>query len=186
MRVFIPELVPNPVAWATYSRDPDTHFFLCDFVDMHDKIPDAGPWATAVASLHLKSMGKSPTGQFGFHVTTYLAYVPVNNAWNTSWEAFWAQQMHGLFSQEEEANGHEDVLAGLKTRYFEQVIPRYLGPLERDGRSVIPCLVHSDTWPGNIKPRVSNGELCIFDSSPFWGHNEGWPIYTSRLGCWRK
>ncbi|KAH6631001.1 Fructosamine kinase-domain-containing protein [Chaetomium sp. MPI-SDFR-AT-0129] len=168
----IPDRVPKPVAWGTYASDPDTHFYLCEFVEMYDEIPRANDWATAVSALHLASKGKSPTGQFGFHVTTHLANVPVDNSWNSSWKAFWAQQMKSLFNREESVNGNDETLEELRAAYFEKAIPRYLGPLESEGRSVTPCLLHSDLWPGNIKPRMATGELCLFDACVYWGHNE--------------
>ncbi|KAH7324679.1 Fructosamine kinase-domain-containing protein [Stachybotrys elegans] len=169
---FIPELVPRPIAWGTYVAKPDIHFYLAEFVDMYDEIINAKDWASAVSSLHLNSMGKSPTGEFGFHVNTHLANVPVNNAWQSSWQALWRQQMEGLFDHEESLYEPSQRLADLKTAYLDRAIPRYLGPLENDGRSVKPCLIHSDLWPGNIKVRASSEELCMFDACSYWGHNE--------------
>ncbi|EAQ90262.1 hypothetical protein CHGG_02197 [Chaetomium globosum CBS 148.51] len=142
---------------------------------MQDEIPSANDWAAAVSELHLASKGKSPTRQFGFHVTTHLANVPINNTWNPSREAFWAQQMKSLFDREESVNGHDAALAELKAAYFEKAISRYLRPLESEGRSVTPCLLHSDLWPGNIKPRTARNELCLFDACAYWGHNEADP-----------
>jgi fructosamine-3-kinase len=88
---FVPHLVPKPVVWGTYTSNPDNHFYLAEFVDMTHDLPRPADWATAVSELHVASKGKSPTGQFGFHVTTHLGNVPVDNSWNPSWEAFWAQ-----------------------------------------------------------------------------------------------
>lgn len=118
-------------------------------------------------------MGRSPTGQFGFHITTHLANVPVNNMWNSSWQACWAQQMESLFDQDELLHGPDEEMARLKELYITRVIPRFLGPLESNGRPIQPCLIHSDMWPGNIKPAVDSGELIMFDSCAYWGHNEG-------------
>jgi fructosamine-3-kinase len=171
---FIPDRVPAPLAWGTYATNPDTHFYMCEFVEMYDKVPNTNDWAAAVSQLHLASLGKSPTGQFGFHVTTHLANVPVNHTWNPSWQAFWTQQIKSLFDQEEQVNGLDETVANLRTGYFERAIPRFLGPHGSEGRSVIPCLLHSDLWPGNIKPRITTNELCLFDSCAYWGHNEGW------------
>ncbi|KAK8131984.1 hypothetical protein PG999_000157 [Apiospora kogelbergensis] len=169
---FLPEQSPRPLGWGTYKGDPDTHFYMCDFVEMYDDIPSAHDWATTVSRLHLNSMGKSPTGQFGFHTTTHLANVPVNNIWNSSWQAFWTQQMESLFDQDELLHGPDNEVTRLKEVFLTQVIPRFLGPLESDGRSIKPCLIHSDLWPGNIKPAVSTNELIMFDSCAYWGHNE--------------
>ncbi|KAK8104727.1 uncharacterized protein PG998_011760 [Apiospora kogelbergensis] len=148
---FLPEQSPRPVGWGTYKGDPDTHFYMCDFVEI---------------------MGKSPTGQFGFHATTHLANVLVNNTWNSSWQAFWAQQMESLFDQDELLHDPDDEVTRLKEVFLTQVIPRFLGPLESDGRSIKPCLIHSDLWPGNIKPAIATDELIMFDSCAYWGHNE--------------
>jgi len=172
---FLPESVPRPVAWGTYHNDPDTHFYMCAFVDMEDEVPKPDAWASTVASLHLNSMGKSPTGEFGFPVATHLANVPVDNTWNHSWQAFWAQQMTSLFDQEARTNGPNQELAALRQAFFDKAIPRYLGPLESEGRLVIPTLIHSDLWPGNIKPMASEdsrASLCMFDACAYWGHNE--------------
>jgi fructosamine-3-kinase len=140
---------------------------------MDDEVPNPADWAKAVATLHMRSMGKSPNGMFGFQASTHLAKFPVNNTWSQSWEALWAQQMHSMFAQEEEKHGRDEELERLKGLLFNEVIPRYLRPLETDGRSIQPCLVHSDLWPGNIKPKLDETEVCMFDSCGFWGHNEG-------------
>lgn len=182
---FTPNQVPKPVGWGTYSSSPYTHFYLCEFVDMHDDLPSASDWATAVSILHLNSMGRSPSGQYGFHVTTHLASVPVENTWGSSWADFWSQQMKSLFDQDEQKNGPHEELSTLKRAFLEEVIPRYLGPLEKEGRSIEPCLIHADLWPGNIKPKTSSDGLCMFDSCAYWGHNEGRCLvsHVSFLAC---
>ncbi|CAI4213379.1 unnamed protein product [Parascedosporium putredinis] len=169
---FIPTRAPKPVGWGRYAGDPDTYFYLCQFVEMYDDLPSPREWAAAVSTLHLNSMGKSPNGQFGFHVPTHLANVPVDNTWKSSWQALWAQQMKSLFAQDEKIHGPDGELRALRADYFDKAIPRYLGPLESDGRSIQPTLIHSDLWPGNIKPMTSSDELCMFDACAYWGHNE--------------
>ncbi|KAK0705999.1 hypothetical protein B0T26DRAFT_725183 [Lasiosphaeria miniovina] len=166
------------MARGSFANDPDRHFYLCEFAHMlnHEIPPPPYDWASAAAQLHLQSMGKSPVpNHFGFGVPTFLADVPVDNTWNASWEAFWAQQMRGLFEREERLNGPDEELTRLRKAYFEKAIPRYLGPLERNGRSVVPCLLHSDLCLGNVRllTAASGGDLCIFDACAYWGHNEG-------------
>ena len=80
----IPEHTPKPLAWGTYKSQPDVHFYICDFVDMLDNVPDPRSWGETIARLHQNSVGKSPCSKFGFHVTTHLANVPVDNTWNKS------------------------------------------------------------------------------------------------------
>lgn len=182
---FLPQQSPRPVGWGTCKGDTNMHFYLCEFIEMYDSTPSAHDWAAAVSRLHLNSMGRSPTGQFGFHIATHLANVPVDNAWNSSWQAFWAQQMESLFDQDELLHGPDEEMTGLKELYITRVIPRFLGPLESNGRTIQPCLVHSDLWPGNIKPAVGTGELIMFDSCAYWGHNEGTVcVYTHKNCSW--
>lgn len=83
---FIPEFVPRPVAFGTYKSQPDRHFFLLDFVDIiEDEIPAAEGYVAPIAALHLRSMGKSPNGMFGFCVKTWFGDLPYANEWETSW-----------------------------------------------------------------------------------------------------
>ncbi|KFZ09922.1 hypothetical protein V502_08408 [Pseudogymnoascus sp. VKM F-4520 (FW-2644)] len=168
----IPQHVPKPLAWGAYYTQPDTYFYICEFIEMLDDVPSARQWAGAVAALHSASMGKSPTGQFGFPLATHLANVPVDNKWNPSWEKFWAQQMKSLLDAEEALHGADEEFTQLKERYFRKVIPRLLSPLETNGRSIQPCIIHSDLWPGNIKPKVEGDDVCMFDGCSYWGHNE--------------
>lgn len=81
--------------------------------------------------------------------------------------------MSSLCEIEEQRRGPDDDWTKGKKLLFEVVIPRYLRPLESEGRSIQPCLLHCDLWPGNTMPRSDSPEhLCIFDSSAVWGHNE--------------
>ncbi|KAI0143658.1 Fructosamine kinase-domain-containing protein [Xylariaceae sp. FL1272] len=169
---FVPEFVPRPIAYGTYKTQPDTHFYISEFVEMLDEVPSACGWASAVAALHKRSMGRGPTAQFGFPTTTHLANVPVDNSWNPSWEKFWAQQMKSLLDREEALHGSNAEYTKLKQAFFDVVIPRYLRPLQSNGRSIDPCLCHSDLWPGNIKPRRDSDLVSMFDSCAYWGHNE--------------
>lgn len=65
----VPEFVPKPTAWGTYTTLPDTHFFLCEFRDMTDDMPDPHKFGALLSAVHQKSV--SPNGKFGFHVTTF-------------------------------------------------------------------------------------------------------------------
>lgn len=81
--------------------------------------------------------------------------------------------MSSLCEIEEQRRAPQDDWTEAKRLLFEVVIPRYLRPLESEGRSIQPCLLHCDLWPGNTMPRShSPDKLCIFDSSAIWGHNE--------------
>jgi fructosamine-3-kinase len=173
---FIPEHVPRPVTMGTYKSRPDKHFFLAQFVEMvEDDIPRPESYMAAVAALHSRSMGKSPTGKFGFPVNTRFGNLEQDNTWTASWEEYWTRQMRDFLDREDTAHNGEphEELERLRPLFLEKVLPRYLRPLETNGRSVTPCLIHADLWPGNVK-YMSDGEtVCMYDACAMWGHNEG-------------
>ena len=75
---------------------------------------------------------------------------------------------------DDKANGLKDEdLSELKRAYLDTVVPRYLKPLTSAGRSIQPCLIHSNLWPGNAKMMEEKDQICIFDACAYWGHNEG-------------
>ena len=174
---YIPKHVPEPHAWGSYKQDPSTSFYLCDFHDMTDEVPEYQKFVPIIVKVHKHTMGKQQ--RYGFDIPTYLGNIPNDNTWQDSWEAWFTQAMQQMFLIEENAHGKDDELNTLKEAIFEKVIPRLLRPLETGGRSIKPCLIHSDLWPGNVKPDAQTNEICIFDSCAFWGHNE------VELGSWR-
>ncbi|KAI9688309.1 MAG: hypothetical protein M1820_010269 [Bogoriella megaspora] len=179
---YAPNHVPKPIAWGSYKSDPDTWFLLSDFVEMVEDVPDVKDLVSIIAKIHRDSAGKSPEGKFGFHVPTHLGYIPNNNLWQTSWEAWFTNAMLRIFEEEERSHGNDDTqqeLEILKKSLFNKVIPRLLRPLESYGRTVVPCLIHSDLWLGNIQLNVNTEDIVIFDSCAYWGHNE------SDLGVWK-
>ena len=181
MYSFAPKNVPEPVAWGSYKSQPDTHFYICMFHDMLDDLPDIRSLGALVAKIHTESMGKSPNGKYGFHVATHLANIPNNNSWCDTWEQWFANAMRRMLQAEEDSHGPDPDLANLTVALFEKVIPRLLRPLETGGRSIQPCLIHSDLWPGNIKADAETDELLLFDSCAYWGHNECASIAPDRI-----
>ncbi|KAI4280194.1 MAG: hypothetical protein L6R38_004637 [Xanthoria sp. 2 TBL-2021] len=179
LHFFAPNNVPKPLAWGTYKNEPDKHFYMCDFYDMTDDLPDIQKFCAVVARIHLDSMGKSPDNRYGFSVTTHLAYVGNDNSWSDSWEEWYAKALKRMLEEEEKSHGPDEELAILTKAMFEKVVPRLLRPLETGGRQIQPCLIHSDLWPGNVKPDAVTDEPIIFDACAFWGHNE------ADLGPWR-
>jgi len=173
---FVPEHVPQPIAIGTYKSRPDKHFYLAQFINMvEDDIPSSESYMAAVAALHSRSMGKSPNGKFGFPVNTRFGDLEQDNTWADSWEVYWTNQMRDFLDKEDAAHNGErhGELDRLRPLFFDKVLPRYLRPLESDGRSVTPCLIHADLWPGNVK-YMSDGEtVCMYDACVMWAHNEG-------------
>ena len=174
---YSPSHVPAPYAWGNYASDPNAWFYLCAFHDMSDAVPDARAFVSVVSKIHKESLGKN--SQYGFHVPTHLANLPNDNTWQDTWTVWFTQAMKQMFALEEASHGQDDELDLLKEALYSKVIPRLLLPLESGGRTIKPCLIHSDLWPGNCKPDAHTGEVMIFDSCAFWGHNE------ADLGSWR-
>ncbi|KAK5312977.1 hypothetical protein LTR93_011119 [Exophiala xenobiotica] len=82
----LPDFVPKPIAWGTYRSNPDIHFFLCEYREMADNMPDPKKFSAQLALLHKNS--QSPTGKFGFHITTCSGNLPQLNDWEDKWETF--------------------------------------------------------------------------------------------------
>lgn len=172
MHQIIPEFVPTPIAWGSYETVPDTHFILCQFRNMTDPdtMPDTENFTTLLAKLHQES--ESPDGRFGFHVTTYPGNLPQYTGWEENWETFFTKAMRQTLSAEIEIRGRSDELDSLSQALFDKVIPRLLRPLESDGRSVKPSLVHGDLWYANTGTDIETGECLVFDPCCFYAHNE--------------
>ena len=82
--------------------------------------------------------------------------------------------MQQFLDREERVRGEHNLeLIGLKQVFFDRVLPRYLRPLESGGRSIKPCLLHGDLWPGNVSYKVGKEGISVYDASAVWGHNEG-------------
>ena len=47
-------------------------------------------------------------------------------------------------------------------RAAEAAVPRLMGTLERDGRTVRPCLVHGDLWKEPREDGEKGWILCLF------------------------
>ena len=170
IHMLLPDFAPEPTAWGTYQTIPDTHFFLCAYRDMIEEMPDPHKFTARLVALHQNS--KSPNGKFGFHITTYSGNLPQMNEWEESWETYFTKSMRWALKLELEAKGHDPEFDVLIPTLFDKVIPRLLRPLESEGRSVKPSLVHGDLWYANSGIDVDMDKSLIFDACCFYGHNE--------------
>jgi len=145
-----------------------------DFEDMiDDDIPEPEAYMAAPAALQLRSLGKSPTGKFGFPVVTRFANLKQQNGWESSWEVWWTNHTKFILEREEKIRGpYSDEDAKVKVDFISKVLPRYLRPLESEGRSIEPALCHTDLWPGNVKYRLDNESPLVFDANALWSHSE--------------
>jgi len=172
----MPSIVPVPRAFGP-CFDSDGYFFLCDYIHIDHRRPDPVKLAERIVDLHRRSM--SPTGRFGFHVTPYDGKLPLNIEWDSSWVSFYTKLLSGVYRLDTEVNGRWKQLDEAMALTLETVIPRLLGPLEQDGRSVKPCLIHGDLWENNIGTEVVTDEIYIFDSCAYYAHHE------MAVGMWR-
>ncbi|RMJ29027.1 Fructosamine kinase [Aspergillus sp. HF37] len=173
----VSHFAPKPIAWGTYQTMPNTHFFLCEYREMLDDLPEPHKFARSLADLHQSS--KSPTGKFGFHITTYSGNLSQMTEWEDSWEVFFTKNLRLALEHEIKAKGHDPEFDVLVPAIFDKVIPRLLRPLESDGRSVKPCLVHGDLWYANSGIDVDTNDPLVFDACCFYAHNE------YEFGQWR-
>ena len=172
LHAFGHQMVPEPIGYGTFSTDPDTHFILLEFIDLHDGLPSEEKLCRQIAELHRKSMEHSPDGKFGFHVTTCNGTVQQDTTWTTSWELFYTRLLKQAFAFDEEAHGPCPEYAELLPVIYAKVCPRLLRPLETGGRRIRPALIHGDLWGGNMALQAKTEQLYIFDSSAFWAHHE--------------
>ncbi|KAK4242393.1 Fructosamine kinase-domain-containing protein [Achaetomium macrosporum] len=172
----VPAFAPQPLAWGTCT-DTDRHFLLFSFYELQKGLPSIDRLTHAVAQLHTVSAKAAPyledkRKRFGFHITTYNGTLAQDNTWTETWEEFYSRGMKRILQLEKEARGLSEELEAISGPFLETVIPRLLRPLETDGRSIEPVLIHGDLWIGNLSTRKDTGEPIMFDASAFWGHNE--------------
>ncbi|SPO02387.1 uncharacterized protein DNG_05060 [Cephalotrichum gorgonifer] len=173
----MPTIVPTPRGTGQCLDDEGAYYFLCDYLEIDHSLPDPVKLAETIADLHRQSV--SPTGMFGFHVTPYDGKLPLAADWDPSWVSFYGKLLAGVYKLDLEANGFWKELDEAMETTLEKVIPRLLGPLEQDGRSVKPCLIHGDLWEGNIGTHPETKNIYIFDSCAYYAHHE------MAIGMWR-
>lgn len=166
----MPRLVPTPHAWGTYAADSSIHFFLCEFVEMADELPDVHALSALLAELHIK--GVNSEGKYGFAVPTLQGTIPQYTDWEDSWETFFYRSIHMVMTNEERSQGSDPEMQRLCKATLEKVVPRLLRPLETGGRSIQPRLVHGDIWDGNVSTNLETDTPVIFDATSIYGHNE--------------
>ena len=174
----MPSLVPKPLTWDKFKlKEVDTYFFLCDFINMDIRLPDPTRLCSKIAELHRTSA--SPTGKFGFHISTCHGKFPQHVKWDSNWASFFTKLLKEALRLDIENNGPWPELEKVSERILTKVIPRLLGVLQENGREIKPCLIHGDLWEGNIGIAYNNHEIKIFDAGAYYAHNE------MEIGMWR-
>ncbi len=163
-----PDLVPGPIGVGTYETDENLHFVLSHFVDMYDEVPDVVDFCKSIADLHHRSMDYSLNAKYGFGVTTCNETIPQHTRWTLSWELFFTEALKDAFRLEEQVHEPSPDISGMLPALCEKVCPRLLRPLETEGRTLRPCLVHGDLWDGNVAVHAKTDKPIIFDASALW------------------
>lgn len=120
--------------------------------------------------MHKQSV--SPPAKFGFMVPTYDGKLPQVLDWDSSWPSFFTKLLKGVADLDIVTHGSHGKLGEALETTYQAIIPRLLGALESDGRSIKPCLIHGDLWEGNVGTDVDSKDIYIFDACSYYAHNE--------------
>lgn len=168
----MPDFIPKPTGFGKYKQqDPATYFYLSDFVNMDvTTAPEPAEFTSRLAKLHKTS--QSPTGKFGFPVTTYDGKTAHTVDWEESWAVFYRKLLVGVCKLDLETNGPWPELECATKQIAEKVIPRLLGALQAEGHPIKPCIIHGDLWEGNMGINMQTGDSLLFDAGSYFAHNE--------------
>ena len=136
---------------------------------MRDELPSADQLAGLVTKIH---QVVSPSGKFGYPCTTFTGKHAVENAWSDTWEEFFARAMRDTMQTELGVHGPDMELEELSGKILARVIPRLIRPMETEGRSITPVLVHGDLWHGNVSMDNEMDDPVLYDPCCFYGHYE--------------
>lgn len=164
--------VPKPIGWGQYfDGDSQIYFFLGDFHDMDFSTPpEPEEFMSLVAELH--SNGTSPNGMFGYPVPTVCGIMERTVTWEKSWAASFTHQLEDVIRYDNKTNGPWPEYDDACKQLINVVIPRLLGALQSDGRSITPTLIHGDLWERNVGIDMETGNTIVFDPGCTYAHNE--------------
>ena len=176
IQAIVSTFVPTAYAWGPLRRPPG-YFLLTEFKDIGQQPPDPEKLTLRLAELHKSS--KSPTGKFGFHVPTSHGNIPQAVGWEESWTVMFSKILSRAMDLDSEKHGPWPEFTALRTLLFDYVIPRLLDPLQSEGRTLKPSLIHGDIWDENCATDTKTGEPFAFDAGSIYAHNE------LEIGYWR-
>ncbi|KAK7753406.1 hypothetical protein SLS62_004697 [Diatrype stigma] len=202
LHALAPDLVPKPIARGKLKESESaiaspegaggratTYFLITEFKNFTSSnvLPDAAKLGARLAALHRRSaltmLGGTSTstsgGRFGFGIQTYDGSRTQAVGWQDRWTPFFAQLLAEAYRQDTEANGTWPELEAAYQRVQSHLIPRLIGALEADGRSVTPVLIHGDLWDRNVGVEQNTSDPWIFDCGVYYAHHE------MELGIWR-
>ena len=175
------DFVPHPYAQGHFKNATvPTYFFLMEFMDLDTGAPDPTVFCRQLAALHQDST--SPTGKFGFDMITCHGPNAQNTLWESSWAVYFERLLRQFYEREINSNGptHDGIYEAEFEKLLSVVVPALLEPLQAEGRSLKPSLVHGDLWEENCGTDLQTGQPKVFDAAVMYAHNE----YD--LGMWRR
>ena len=170
LHAIIPNNIPFPIAYGKFELDESKHFYIAEFHDMRESVPKPQQLVPVLKQLH--GGPTSPMGKFGFPITTYKGYFPLQCSWCDSWEEFFSRQFRAELAWEAGIRGANPEIEELAKELFAKVIPRLLRPLQTGGRAIRPTLCHGDLWQGNVEIDVGTHQPILYDSCAVYAHNE--------------
>ena len=124
-----------------------------------------------LVKLHTTSL--SPAGLFGYTIPTIQGRIPTYfGPMTATWTPYFTSMLKYMIEFDDRTNGVWPKLTQLTDRAITHLIPRLIGILESDHRSIKPSLLHGDLWEGNIGVEESTGRIVLFDPASLWGHSE--------------
>ena len=153
------------------QEDNNTYFLLNDFRDMDfEGLPDPEKLLSMLAQMHTK--GTSPDGKFGFPVPTVCGRMQRTVTWEDSWAKSFTHQLRDVMRYDMEKHGPWPEFEEVCEEIVNVVVPRLLGVLQTDGRTLKPALVHGDFWEKNIALDRNTKDIIVFDAGCIYAHNE--------------
>ncbi|MBE3049845.1 fructosamine kinase family protein [Candidatus Bathyarchaeota archaeon] len=180
IHTLMPDFIPQPFGFGKYqSTDYEAYFYLSEFLDMDvTTAPDASEFTARLAEMH--KLSQSPTGKFGFPITTCDGKLAHTVDWEDSWAVFFRKLLIGVCKLDIEMNGSWPELERATEQVANKVVPRLLDNLKSaEGDDIKPCIIHGDLWEGNMGIDLSTGDTTLFDAGSYFAHNE------MELGHWR-
>ncbi|KAH8761023.1 Fructosamine kinase-domain-containing protein [Diaporthe sp. PMI_573] len=177
----VPGFGPEPVGKGEFIDEAgkQVYFYLQKYHDMDVQTPpDPAGLASAVAELHTKAT--SPNGKFGYPLVTGRGSVDRTEHWSDSWADQFTHLLKDLIKLDNQVNGPWPEYDAACKQLMDGVIPRLLGALQSEGRTIVPALCHGDLWEGNVATDMETGKVIIFDPDEcMYAHNE------IEFGTWR-
>ena len=149
-----------------------------DFVPIDHTLPNPVDLCARIAAMHQKSASPKE-GKFGFPAPSYHGQVSQPVMWDSDWSRFFTRLLARLFEFDTQLHGPWNATNEAQFRkLIDRTVPRLLCPLQANGRTLKPCLVHGNLSSDTMGINLETGHPILFGPSPLYAHNE------YELGSW--